>query len=274
MTSFVITKEYKRFVEFCNSCRQEQYIGLCHGPAGVGKSMSAEHFAQWDKIGNKIQNYVKDRYSGSLPIIPELKKLDTIIYTPEVHNTPTRVKSELFDLIFSFNDLKEKAIHKEKEFTYRNYVKILIIDEADRLQPKSLEQVRDMYDRMTPLYYNKGKNKIAVILIGMPGIEKRLIRFPQLYSRIGFIHIFQPLSKEEISFIIQKHCKTLKIKINKDDFTDHEAISSMSRITQGNFRLIDRLLKQAVRIMKLNRQSYISKEIIETARECLVIGNI
>ena len=47
--------------------------------------MSAEHFAQWDKIGNKIQNYVKDRYSVSLPIIPELKKLDTIIYTPEVH---------------------------------------------------------------------------------------------------------------------------------------------------------------------------------------------
>ena len=46
--------------------------------------MSAEHFAQWDKIGNKIQNYVKDRYSVSLPIIPELKKLDTIIYTPEV----------------------------------------------------------------------------------------------------------------------------------------------------------------------------------------------
>ena len=139
----------------------------------------------------------------------------------------------------------------------------MIVDEADRLSIQSFEQLRDFYDQ-----YGFG-----LVLLGMPGLEKRLARYPQLYSRVGFLHEFKPLSKEETRFIFEKYWDALGLRFDKETFTDLEALNAAIRITQGNFRLMNRLFSQVSRPMEINRADRITLELIEAARDCLVIGS-
>ena len=99
----------------------------------------------------------------------------------------------------------------------------MIVDQADRL--KALEHLFD-------------RHPIGLILIGMPGLEKRLARYPQLYSRIGFAHHHRALSADELRFVLTHDWQELGLQLSADDLSDTETVATVARITAGNFRLV------------------------------------
>jgi len=141
------------------------------------------------------------------------------------------------------------------------HIELVIIDEADRLSHAALERSRDLFDRAD----------FGLILIGMPGIEKRMPRYPQFYSRVGFAHHFHPLQGKNLSFVTTHHCRKVCSSALRDS-PNAKAIAAISRITGGNFRLLHRLLVQIERVLEINKRTAITAEVIEAARNMLVIG--
>ena len=43
-----------------------------------------------------------------------------------------------------------------------------------------------------------------MVLIGMPGIKKRIAQFPQFYSRIGFVYEFRPLDANQAQELLEQ----------------------------------------------------------------------
>ena len=54
--NFIETKEYKRFAEFCDACIKYQYIGICYGQPGVGKTLSSRYYTNWNTIEKQVNH--------------------------------------------------------------------------------------------------------------------------------------------------------------------------------------------------------------------------
>jgi DNA transposition AAA+ family ATPase len=264
--AFIATKEHRRFVEFADAVRREGYIGLCFGPAGVGKTLSARRYAHWDTAEPLLENW-GPRQDSDTEVYAALARSRTVFYTPATTSTLRQLNGDLTLLTGRVEVCIDEHVRRGGSQAHRaatpDEVELLVIDEAERLSPTALEHLRDRFDR----------RRFGLLLIGMPGIEKRLSRYPQLYSRIGFAHQYRPLADDELAFVLTRHWKRLRVTLDLTDFTDAQAVAAVGRITRGNFRLIHRLFTQVERIMKINDLAVITSDVIETARSTLIIGD-
>jgi len=309
--NFILTREYRRFAEFCDACRRYRYIGLCYGSPGVGKTLSARHYTGWDRLAA-----IKPFTEAPLQEVHELQGMCSILYTLGVTNTSSQVARETASLRQSLHYLRLEPLRREEEallervrryelqreqereerlrqhdwltgplpedpprseptwseigFDYRRKrhqiadpTTLMIVDEADRLRMTSLEQMRAIFDM----------GDIGLVLLGMPGLEKRLARYPQLYSRVGFVHEFRALQAQEVRTLLEQDWKPSEVTGSLAGITDEEVVAAVVRITGGNFRLLHRLLSQVARVMEINALSTVTRPVVEAARETLVIGS-
>lgn len=276
--TFLVTSEARRFAEFCDACRDYRYIGLCHGSPGVGKTLSARHYTAWDRF-----EALPSPWNADETELAPFAAADAILYTPEVVNSPGGIRHDINRICGTMRSLRgeperraanlavvaEKRAEDQRRFEELQVidwmqsaptavetrpvpppspprpplapVRLVLVDEADRLRVTSLEQLRDLFDR----------NEIGLVLIGLPGMEKRLARYPQLYSRIGFVHAFRPLRADEIRHLLTAHWGEMGLALPAKGITDMDAVAAVIRITGGNFRLLRRLLSQIDRIREL-----------------------
>lgn len=71
--------------------------------------------------------------------------------------------------------------------------------------------------------------------------------------------------------LLDRHWTPVGVTLPDEPFAP-EVIARLIRITGGNFRLLTRLLTQIERILNVNNLNLVSVEIVEAARDSLVIG--
>jgi len=125
----------------------------------------------------------------------------------------------------------------------------------------SLEQMPSIFD----------EGKAGMVLIGMPGIEKRIVRFPQFYSRIGFVHEFRVLDSAEMQKLLEQRWTHVGVKLPNEQLLP-EVVAKLIRKAGGNFRLLTRILTQIERVLDVNQLHTVSTEVVEAARDSFVIG--
>ncbi len=266
LSTFIETRQSRRFMKVCTGSLENHLIALCYGEAGVGKTRAARRFARWGEYEKLLSGEVAGTGLGVDGKIA--------FFTPDPLISPKRLEQELLHLHAQMKQLSSMTppLMREPGLPRGGYRVtplewgLLIIDEADRLKPMGLEVLRDFYDR----------NQMGLVLIGMPGLEKRLARYPQFFSRVGFVHEFCTPSAEELREIVVQQVCLMDPQREKDlpeaQALDEDAVAAIIRMTGGNFRFMYQLLLQIERILRLNHLSKVTKAVVEAARASLLFG--
>jgi general secretion pathway protein A len=144
---------------------------------------------------------------------------------------------------------------------------VLIIDEAQNLEPPTLEQVRLLSNFETPT-----EKLLQILLVGQPELRARLElpELRQLKHRIGLRCDIPLLTPEETSDYIRHR---LRIAGAQDVglFTDG-AVSRIVRYTGGNPRIINILCDHCLLIGYADQQRQIGRDTAEQAIEYMEEG--
>lgn len=138
---------------------------------------------------------------------------------------------------------------------------LLIIDEAQHLQPEVLEQLR----LLTNLETNT-KKLLQVILIGQPELQQLLQRrdLRQLAQRITARYHLMPLTKPELQQYIEHR---LQVANCARPLFDRAALAKLHQFSQGIPRLINLLCHSALMLAYNQNDSVVNKKTIIAAAQ-------
>ncbi len=187
-------------------------FGLIDGRPGLGKTFATI------KLLNSVENGV---YIRAVALDSAATFLDRLLKELSVRDRPRAKMARFEKVLEALND----------------YPRVVFIDEADYYmdKPELLETLRDIHD-MTG---------IAIILVGMDKIARKISKLPQLDSRISQRYEFQPADLEDMQIMVKE---LFEHGISVGDSLLRKVINE----THGNYRLAAIALENIERKAKVD----------------------
>lgn len=137
---------------------------------------------------------------------------------------------------------------------------LLLVDEAQTLQPEVLETIRILTNVISG-----GRPRVSAVLLGGPRLDETLAlpSLDALVQRVATRCYLHPLSSDEtVSYVrevVQKCCELAKMEI------DDAAIRSIHRACSGVPRLVNQLMSAAIAFAGQHRQERITSQTVDHA---------
>jgi len=220
---FSSKKHEEALSHLCYGVTQRKGIVVITGEIGTGKTTLCRFFLDGVKKNTKTAFIFNAHF-------PEIKLLESI-----TRDFGINIKDKTgTSFVWEFN----KFLLSEAEAG--NNV-VLIIDEAQNLRPRQLEQIRLLSNLETE------KDKLLqIVLVGQPELNRRLDLYElrQLRQRIIVKYHIAPLDKEEVRNYIN-HRLSVAGSVNRIRFTD-EALETIADSSQGIPRLVNIICDRAL----------------------------
>jgi DNA transposition AAA+ family ATPase len=223
---FVETTVSRRVFEVAELCRKFEEMAVLCGDAGTGKTAALREYASRNDSTVLIE--VDPSFTPGVLVLELAKRLHKG-HSGTMHDLTVQILASL-----------------------RATQRLLIFDEAELLNEKSLETIRRIQD----------KTGVPVLLAGMPKLIA-LIRgkrgeSAQLYSRIGLYVELPKLQEEDVKNIVATLCPS-----------SNGTWIEFCNKAHGNVRRLAKLVARARHIARLNHMS-ITAEVIQRASEILI----
>lgn len=149
-----------------------------------------------------------------------------------------------------------------EKFLFRRAVEerqtvVLIIDEAHKLSPMTLESLRILLN-----YETNDAKLLQLVLLGQMELLSLLRSMPNLADRVSLKRILQPLGLEEAQNMISFRLREAGYRSQTPLFSP-DAIEEIWRYTQGYPRQISMICHQALRQLVMVNERTVEKNLIE-----------
>lgn len=218
----VMLEQVRKLHDWLEGKRRSRQCCRVVGESRTGKTMACDAY----RLRHKPKQEV-----GKPPIVP-------VVYVQPSQDCGAR---ELFGVIIEH--LKYKMVKGTvAEIRTRTLqvlkgcqVEMLIIDEADRLKPKTFADVRDIFDNLG----------ISVVLVGTDRLDAVIKRDEQVYNRFRACHRFGKLSGAEFQQTVEIWERdVLKLPVASNLGTK-TMLKTLGEATGGYIGLMDMILREA-----------------------------
>ncbi|MSR77745.1 MAG: AAA family ATPase [Candidatus Omnitrophica bacterium] len=262
----------------------ESYFGLKEAPFNMTPDPRFLYYSKHHKEALSAMLYGVENRRGFLQLTGEigagkttlcrtlLRKLGDSVHSSLIFN-PRLSEFELLQSIVEDFGIKVEGSKKKHYFdalnrfllteTEKGYNAVLIIDEAQLLTPRAVEQIRLLTNLETAT-----QKLLQIILVGQPELKDLLKRpdLKQARQRITIRYHLPELAKEDIGNYLKHRLRVAGCEV--DIFTE-DATDLLYKLTTGIPRIINVLADRAMLAAYARGTKIIDSSMIECAQEDL-----